>query len=224
MAEIKYGELASWNDADVSGPSDFMNLSEGPNKVRIFTKPYQFVVHWVRDTTGKNRKIRCAFNDCPLCKQGIPSQVRWFVGALDYKSGRPKILEIGVSIFRDIRGYVNNPDWDDKIEKSWGEIMAYDVTITRGPKGSPPASLYQVMPSPKMKDITGEETELVEEFLNRVDIVKFTQPSTPEEIEEKVGSRVVASQPANTQTSEVSKPKAKPVSDSEFEFGDELEG
>lgn len=226
MSEVKYGELASWDDADVGGPSDFMNLAEGDNKIRVLTKPYQFVVHWVRDVSGKNRKIKCAFNNCPLCKQKIPSQTRWYIGVLDYKSGRPKILEIGTSILRGIRGYVNNPDWSDKFDKSWGKIMAYDINITRGPKGSPPASLYQVMPSPKMKDITKKETEMVEEFLSKVNIAKFTQPPTPEEIEEKVGGAVLPSQysesQSNTTTSSGRKSSAKgTVDDSEFEFGDE---
>ena len=227
MAEVKYGELASWDDADVSGPNDFMNLEQGDNKVRVVTNPYQFVVHWTKDSTGKPRKIHCAINNCPLCKQGVDSQTRWYIGVLDYKSGRPKILEISSQIFRGIRGYINNPDWNETIKKPWGQILAYDINITRGPKGSQP--LYQVMPSPKMKDITDEETDLVEGFLKRVDITKFTQPPTAEEVEEKMG--VISSSeatPAGQQYAVGNKTVTntpagvKPtVGDDEFEFGDE---
>lgn len=231
MSEVKYGELASWDDGDVSGPSDFMNLEQGDNKVRIVTNPYQFVVHWVKDESGKNRKIRCAINDCPLCRQGVDAQTRWYIGVLDYKSGRPKILEIGSQIFRGIRGYVNNPDWNETIKKPWGQILAYDVNITRGPKGTQP--LYQVMPSPKMKDITEGETALTEGFLKRVDITKFTQPPTPAEVEEKLGvSSDSGATPAGqqyavgTQTVTNTEAGVKPaIGDDEFEFGDEgLEG
>jgi hypothetical protein len=226
MAEVKYGELASWDDGDVSGPSDFMNLVEGDNRVRIVTNPYQFVVHWVKDTSGQNRKIRCSVDNCPLCKQGVQSQTRWYLGVLDYKSGAPKILEIGSQIFRGIRGYVNDPDWSETIKKPWGQILAYDINISRGPKGTQP--LYQVKPSPKMKDISEEETSLVEGFMNRVDISKFTQPPKPEEVAEKMGISLDKASSAGQQyavgTKKVTKTKAgvKPaMDDDEFEFGDE---
>jgi hypothetical protein len=231
MAEVKYGELSSWDDGDVSGPSDFMNLVEGNNKVRIVTNPYQFVVHWVKDATGQNRKIRCAINNCPLCRQGVDAQTRWFIGVLDYKSGRPKILEIGSQIFRGIRGYVNDPDWNQTIKKSWGQILSYDINICRGQKGTNP--LYQVKPSPQMKDITEEETCLVEGFMAKIDITKFTQPPTPEEVAEKMGvGGASASTPAGqkyavgTKTVTNTGSGVKPViGDDEFEFGDEeLEG
>jgi len=227
MSEVKYGELSDWNEGDVSGPSDFMNLIEGDNKVRIVTNPYQFVVHWARDASGQNRKIRCAIKNCPLCRQGADSQTRWYLGVLDYKSGRPKILEIGSQIFRGIRAYVNDPDWNETFKKPWGNILAYDVNITRGPKGTQP--LYQVKPSPKMKDITEEETSLVEGFLNKIDISKFTQPSTPEEVAEKMGmyssdTATPAGQKyaVGTKTAKNTEAGVKPtVGDDEFEFGDE---
>jgi len=228
MAEVKYGQLASWDDGDVSGPNDFMNLVEGNNNVRVVTNPFQFVVHWTKDATGSNRKIRCAINDCPLCRSGVKAQTRWYLGVIDRKSGQTKILEIGSQIYKGVKDYVASPDWGEMIKHSWGEIMAYDINVKRGPKGTQP--LYTVMGSPKMKDITAEEVTLVENFLERVDISKFTQPSTPEEVAEKMGAPVGGNgaTPAGQQyavgTKTVTNTEAgvKPtIEDDTFDFGDE---
>ena len=52
MAEIKYGQLNDWNDGEVSLQSDFMNLQEGSNVLKVLTNPYQFIVHWVKDQSN----------------------------------------------------------------------------------------------------------------------------------------------------------------------------
>ncbi len=70
MPEVKYGQLESWEDGDVSSPNNFMQLVEGENPIRIITNPYQFIVHWFNDVTGTKRKIRCAVDDCPSLPQG----------------------------------------------------------------------------------------------------------------------------------------------------------
>ena len=106
--------------------------------------------------------------------------------------------------------------------------MAYDINVKRGPKGTQP--LYTVMGSPKMKDITKEEVALVEGFLERVDISKFTQPSTPEEVAEKMGASPGGNgaTPAGqqyavgTQTVTNTEAGVKPaIEDDTFDFGDE---
>jgi len=219
MAKVKYGELSSWGDADVSMVNDFMKLEEGINKVRIFTNPFQFVVHWVEDASGQNRKIKCAIENCPLCRKGVKAQTRWYIGVLDYKSGQPKILEVGSQIFNSIHSYATDEEWGEKITKPWGEIFAYDIAIMRGPKGTNP--LYSVQPSPKMKDIKPEETAFIEEFLERVDISKFTEPLAPEDIEEKLG--ITEEKPrvsVGNKTVDLGT-KTATVSEDEFSFDDD---
>lgn len=208
MSEVKYGELQNWNDGNVSTPNDFMNLVEGNNKVRVFTNPYQFIVHWVKDVTGVNRKIKCAINGCPLCKRGVKAQYRWYIGVIDRTSGAAKILEISSQIYKGIKDHVSDPDW--------GDVRKYDINIKRGPKGSQP--LYTVLGSPKKSNFSTEEKELIANFMERVDISKFTQPPTPEEVSEKLGSTV--SNTETTYTAEVVKPV---IDDEEFNFGDEDE-
>jgi len=216
MPEVKYGELPDWESGDVSSPNDFMNLAEGNNKVRVITNPYQFLVHWVKDVTGVNRKIKCAINGCPLCKKGVKTQYRWYIGVIDRVSGQPKILEISSQIYKGIKDHVSDPDW--------GDVRKYDINVKRGPKGSQP--LYTVLGSPKKSGLSADEKELVSNFLERIDISKFTQPPTPEEVAEKLGaaSDEPAKMSVGTQTIEATAAGVKPtIDDEEFNFGDEDE-
>jgi len=220
MAEVKYGQLDSWDEGEVSTPNDFMRLLEGDNQVRILTTPYQFVVHWVQDSSGANRKIRCARKNCPLCKKLVKAQYRWFVGVLDRKSGLPKILEISQQIYNGIKKYVNNPEWAEFYDHAWGKTMAYDVTVQRGPKGTNP--LYTVLPSPRKRDLNDEENALVVNFFERVDINKFCQPATPEEVAEKMGAIDDSPAPSYAIGNKiVTKGGDKTVvKDEDFDFGD----
>lgn len=219
MSKVKFGELSSWEDGETgSGTNDFMNLKEGDNIVRIFTNPYQFFVAWVRDSSGANRKIRSAIDNCPLVKAGHQIRPRWYVGVLDRSSGLPKILEIPSTVFGAIKNYVNDSDY--------GDVKQYDLKIKRGPKGTPPAQLYTVMPKPK-KPLTDEEKALIASFKERVDIAKFTKPPTAAEVAEKLGvvlgeddTPKVAVGRQTVAAQSVAKPD---IADDEFEFGDDDE-
>lgn len=174
MTTMVVGEM-NWEDADLGG-NDFMRLEEGSNVVRIFTKPNQFYVIWCQDATGKQRKFRSAVENCPLVQRGEKPQARWFVGAINRKNGRPSILEIGPQIYKQILGL--------RKKSAWGDPRAYDIDIERQPKGSQP--LYVVSPEPKSQ-LTNDEKGAIKEFLSRVDLVKMTEPPTPEEVREQLG-------------------------------------
>lgn len=222
MSQVKYGELTSWDDADVSTPNDFMNLKEGDNVVRVFTNPYQFHVSWIKDVTGVNRKIRSALENCPLVKGGYKLQPRWYIGVLDRQSGGlPKVLEISSQVFTGIKNLISEPDW--------GDVSQYDVNIKRGPRGAQP--LYTVLPKPRT-DVTAEEKETISRFQERVNIGKFTQPPTPEEVAEKLGvvlgnmapQVAVGTQTVTPQVVQNTQPAAgvKPtLTDEDFDFGDD---
>ena len=205
MAEVTYGQLSSWDDGNASDGNDFLKLEQGSNKMRIFTNPYQFIVHWFQDSSGANRKIKCAVENCPLCKKGIKTQYRWYLGVLDRKSGTAKLLEVSSQIYIGIKNYVNNPDW--------GDVKMYDIDIKRGAPNTNP--LYTVMPNPNKRKLNSEEQSIVDSFLERVDISKFTQPPTPEDVVEKLGGSVPK---AASKTDSGSKPH---VNTDDFNFGDE---
>lgn len=212
MSQVKYGKLSSWDEGDVSSPSDFMNLKEGDNVVRIFTAPYQFHVAWIKDASGVNRKLRSAAENCPLVRAGHKIQARWYVGAIDRTSGNPKILEISSQVYTGIRGLVSDSDW--------GPVEGYDINIKRGPRGSQP--LYTVLPK-RPRDLTSEEREMIARFQERVDIGKFTQPPTAQEVAEKLGVVTGDAPPqvaVGNQT--VAATGVKPtLTDEDFDFGDD---
>lgn len=206
MADVKYGQV-NWDEGTVSTGSDFMNLELGDNNIRVFTNPFQFIVHWVKDNTGVTRKIKCAVEDCPLCKKGVKAQYRWYLGVLDRDNGdTPKLLEISSQIYIAIKNLVSN--------KKWGDVRTYDLTIKRNaPKSNP---LYVVSPDPNKGPLSSDEKVIAKAFLEKVDITKFTQPSTPEEIAEKLGTSLTSSQHST-------KSEGRPtISENDFNFGDDL--
>lgn len=175
MSTRVVGKLDDWGDADL-GNSNFMNLEEGSNPVRLVGSPYQFYIHWAKDATGANRKVHCALDGCPLCQAGERASARWYVPVINRKNGRCAILEIGPQIFKQILGL--------KKKQKWGNPRHYDIDIERQPKGSQP--LYIVSPEPKEK-LAGDEIEMVKEFISNVDISKMTEAPTPAEVREKLG-------------------------------------
>jgi hypothetical protein len=216
MADKKYGQVG-WDEGNVSTGTDFMNLEQGDNLVRVFTNPYQFIVHWVKDSSGATKKVKCAVEDCPLCKRGIKAQYRWFLGVIDRKSGEPKLLEISSQVYIGIKNHVSEP--------AWGDVKMYDVNIKRGPKGAQP--LYTVMGIPDKRPLNADEQALVDDFNERVEVTKFTQPSTPEEIAEKLGTSVAPTNApvqyaVGTQTVTNDGESVRPtVSEDDFNFADD---
>lgn len=176
MPEYKYGEISDWTDVDVGGGTDFMRLQEGNNVVRIFTKPYQFTVCWVKDASGANRKVKSALKDCPLIKRGEKPQRRWLLGVLDRKGGgKAKILEVSSQIMRGIKAIAADPDW--------GDPKNYDVNVERGAPGDNP--LYHVVSKPH-KPLTDEEKAAIEQFHKNTDLKVLVTPPTPEQVAEQL--------------------------------------
>jgi len=175
MSTRVVGKLDSWGDADLGG-NDFMNLEEGSNPVRLLGSPYQFYIHWTKDETGANRKVRCALDGCPLCQRGERASARWYVPVINRKTGRCAILEVGPQIFKQVLG-LNKKD-------KWGNPKKYDLDIERQPKGSQP--LYIVSTEPKEK-LSEDEVGMAKEFVARVDLAKMVEAPTADEVREKLG-------------------------------------
>ena len=213
MSTKVVGKLDSWDAADLGG-SDYMNLDEGSNVVRIITSPYQFYSHWAIDSAGVNRKVRCALDGCPLCQNGERAVARWVFGVINYKTHKPAIIEIGPQIFKQIHALSKNI--------KWGDPRRYSIDIIRQPKGSQP--LYCVTPEPK-EAITDEEKAMAKEFMARVDFNTITAAATPEEVRERMGMAAKPKSPAvdNDFDDGVDEPVAEPVAatssdDDDFDF------
>ena len=169
------GKLESWDQADLGG-SDYMNLDEGSNRVRVITSPYQFYSHWAVDSAGVNRKVRCALDGCPLCQAGEKAVARWVFGVINYKNNKPAIIEIGPQIYKQIHAFSKNP--------RWGDPRKFVIDIIRQPKGSQP--LYCVTPEPK-ENLTEAEKAMAKEFIAKVDFNKISAAASPDEVREKLG-------------------------------------
>jgi len=212
MSTRVVGKLDDWGDADLGG-NDFMNLEEGSNPVRLLGSPFQFYIHWTKDATGANRKVRCALDGCPLCQTGERASARWYVPVINRKTGRCAILEIGPQIFKQILGL-------SKKEK-WGNPKNYDIDIERQPKGSQP--LYIVSPEPKEK-LSEDEVGMAKEFSARVDLAKMVEAPTPDEVREKLGLSVESTSEVDNEFEDA---EDTPVEtsvddddDDDFNFGD----
>ena len=171
-----YGET-NWGDTKTSGGNDFINLVEGKNRFRIITKPYQFIVHWTKDPSGANRKLRCATKDCAVCRDlDVKAQYRWYVGVIargaEEKCG---ILEISSQVMTAVKSYATGEDW--------GDPTGYDIVVKRAPKGTNP--LYTVEPIPHKK-LTKDEQKMIADFNENVDLEKMVTPPTPEALIEKL--------------------------------------
>jgi hypothetical protein len=95
---------------------------------------------------------------------------------MNRKTGKAAIVEIGPQIFKQMHALAKNP--------KWGDPRKYDLDVKRQPKGSQP--LYIVTPEPK-EPISDEEKGVIKEFLARVDFVKISASSTPDDVREKMG-------------------------------------
>lgn len=177
MTTKKIGKV-SWEEADVQQKNnDFVQMKdEGDYDFRIFTSPYQFYSHWTKDATGKDRKVHCAVDGCPVCERGEKASARWFVGVMNRKTNKCEILEVGSQVYQQLLVLAKNP--------KWGDPKGYDITITRRPKGTNP--LYTTVPNPK-SDFTDTEKKMAKEFLGRVDLVKLSASPSADKVREVLG-------------------------------------
>jgi hypothetical protein len=186
MSKTTYGEI-DWNSADIGGGGNrtkYLQLKNvGSYNVRVMGNPIQFYCHWVETDGGKKKKINSPSDNPALVAKleaaGFKRQTGWMVRVLDREDGEFKLLEIGQQIYNGIRDLYNN--------KAWGKVTAYDITITRRPKGSQP--LYTVTPNPK-EPLEGKYKDSFMEFEKNLNIDKLVSPTPVPTICEIMGWRV----------------------------------
>ena len=213
--ETKVGQV-DWNEK-IEDNNIFMRLKQGENKVRILTNPYQFWVHWLKES---NKRIKCALEDCPLCKQGNNATRRWYTVVFSRELNQPKLLEISKSIFTGIQEYLHNSEW--------GDVRRYDITIKKNPNPPNPNKYYTIMPSPKAK-LTEEEISAIKEFKEKLDMDKLVKPPTKEEVLEQMGvgtpvPQTPAEEPqvaVGTQTVDTPANQAPVITADDFNFDDD---
>ena len=176
------------------GKSNFMKLVAGTYQVRPIGAPVEFSKFMVQGSDGKWRSAVCVdADDNPVSlKHNIKPTPRYAVVAIDRADGEIKILEAGVSVFKEFRAYFKytgkNPggkqgaDFRIVVEGS-GRTKRYTTSLVRA------------------TPITDEESaSLKEMFPNGLDgyLEKVYEATPDEQLEEKLfGEAVVSGKTGN---------------------------
>lgn len=201
MSNIKNGAVG-WGDPSFGGgksKNDFLRLNPGSNVIRLLTLPHQYHQHRYEPTGGKKYgyRINCSRSEteekCPLCDMGNKAKRRWFVGAIDRKTGIYKTLDIGYSIFQSIKKLA---------ESTWGLPEKYDIDIVVDPNGGA-TGYYFVSPMPPVP-LTAEDIRLKEENPSK-NLEEKTSAPTPQSVQtrlDKIQEEINGAGGAGSSTSE----------------------
>jgi hypothetical protein len=145
----------NWNEMKTGGSGEgtpFLKLQPGPNQTRIVGLPYETEIHWEAATDGSKKRVVCPGVGCPVCKAGHVPQKKFQVLVIDRADKKLKILEGGVSIFKQIKELAMDPDY--------GDPSKYDVKIKKEGQGR--ETKYTILASPNKSALTQEETTLLD--------------------------------------------------------------
>lgn len=185
-----YGEV-SWDDKNAGynnnsggdrGNKDiWFRLKEGSNPVRIVTRPQQYVVHSGIKRTGDKgygQKVKCSKSNgsCPLCDMGYETSLRWFLGVIDRDTNTYKVLDIGPSIFFDIKTLNDG---------RWGDPTKYDLDIIRNPKSRDPKHFYSVQPIEKAP-LSAADQKLLDEQMDMEFLQAQITPYTTDKVQQRL--------------------------------------
>jgi hypothetical protein len=162
------------------GEWDYLELKEGDNVVRVLADPemedfyVESAYHYLK--FGKDKIVMLCRHavlgeDCYPCDmveslrkskdkndkamiREIVAKSRYFMNAIDRKSGKVKILAAGPQIFSQILTLIADSDWGDMTDPKDG----YDINIKR--VGTDRDTEYSVIAKPKRNAVDMEELEL----------------------------------------------------------------
>ena len=130
----------------------YLRLQDGPNRIRIVTKPFQYLAHTYK-------------------KEGDKAKRRWLVGVIDRKTSTFKILDIGYSVFQNIKSLTNDPDW--------GDPSNYDIDLVVDRNGGA-SGYYKTNPKPA-KPLSVADLELIE-AIDYDDLNRRVTPPTADKV------------------------------------------
>ena len=163
----------------------FLSLNDGDNLVRfIDPKGKKIGTHWVKDTDGKQRSVKCPVAGCPCCKANVPTQYKTFMKVVD-KLGNVRIFEFGSQIANQLKRIA----LDLKEEDPNALLTQRDVIINRGPKGSNPlynVKLVKLNSKPAASEILRQQA--IEEAIGKdtLDLSEIVVPWTVKRINEYI--------------------------------------
>jgi hypothetical protein len=154
--------------------SDWLNLKEGSNKIRIVSNFVDYGVHSVK-YEGKYKSVVCVGkeNGCFYCAEKLPVKIQFLGWVIDRKDGEVKLLKIGWTIAEKLRNLKESEDYGFK------DLPDYDIDIIRTGEGLD--TEYDVIPARKSTELTEEEKEKV-----------LKNIKDPQEIIDKMKEKVMA--------------------------------
>jgi len=198
--QMKMNEKAFGKETSESGGNaGWIKLVAGDNKVRIVSDIHMAFKHRLQTSNGWKQFV-CpkAMNDetCPVCNQAEEWATEnegskklnpyrytkvFMVAVIDRKDSDLKILEKGKTIFEQLNGFIQTPDYCPNGKIS--DLKEFDVNIKRTGEGLD--TKYQVLPMPKAVKLTKEELELIEKGMP--DFSALSMPKTDEQIRDMLG-------------------------------------
>lgn len=151
-------------------PSKFMTLEQGENKIRIVSDFVQYGMHYPK---GKKPMYCFGFKVCHECIELQPVKERILYWVIDRKDGQIKDLDVGNSIFKEIKRLRNSSEYGFDV------IPPYDMIITM--TGTGLDTEYTVMAARANTELDINEQDRVKALRPLSDLIEMKKQRTREE-------------------------------------------
>ena len=209
-------EIKSNNGPMKSSKDLYLRLEPGENRIRIVTKPFQYLMHkYVPNSPNYKGFGERVYSSLPNGSDPLKDLTgkgptrKWLIGVIDRKTQSYKLLDMGPGIFKGVQELTRDSDW--------GNPSMYDISIKVDPKGGA-TGYYTVIPKNK-KPLSPADLEIQQEA-DLEDLARRTTPPTPEKMQERIdfinnkfgvvaGTPPVPTKAAVTATQKAAAPVAK---------------
>jgi hypothetical protein len=163
----------------------FLQLNEGDNVMRLVDLTAKKIfVHWVKDTAGKPKSVKCPGTGCPCCAKNEAKQEKRFYKVAD-KMCNIKVVEFGTQIYKQLKQI----SIDLKEEDPNLSLTQRDIIVKKDPAGKP--LYYQVKLVKANANPTAQDRMRVEAISEAVakdtlDLSEIVKPWTIERINQQI--------------------------------------
>lgn len=174
--KILFQQMELYNESEVRfmhkyDDIPFLNMKGGYTyEVKLIGNPYKYFSHWIKTLLG-NRKVNCALEECPICKEKGGPDTRYYCRALHYDQGEisPVVIDMSPLLFKRLK--------DLKTIK--GTLHDFPIFITRKKKDG----YYDFVVEGGKETLFEEEEEQKELEANEIDLDELVKPWTIEDLE-----------------------------------------